>query len=360
MLRIKKIKLTGFKNYGFLEQGFTGRMTGICGPNGRGKTNLLDAVHFCCLARSYFSGQDAACTRFGEEGFRIEAYFDRKGEEHKIVCVYRGTNRKELSLDDVPYNRFSEHIGAFPVVVIAPDDIELVNGGGEGRRKFMDVLLSQLDPSYLQQLIAYNKVLQQRNSLLKNQETHGQSLHTLLDVLDLQLLGPAQVLFEKRMTFARTAIPLIGKHYADIAGNEETVGISYVSQLTGADFAQLLRDQRPRDLAAQRTLTGIHRDDLLFTLNGSPFRTVASQGQRKSLLFAIRLTEYDMIREQKQFAPILLLDDVFEKLDEDRMNNLLRQVCLGYDGQVLITDTHCDRLTEALLSLDTSAQVIRL
>lgn len=360
MLHIDQISLTGFKNYPAASHRFTGLVTGICGLNGRGKTNLLDAVYVCCLTRSYFTSTDAACTRFGEEGFRLEARFSLDGKPQKVVLVYRGLNRKEISLNDIPYDRFSKHIGLLPVVVIAPDDIELVNGAGEIRRKFMDTVLCQLDPEYMQSLITYNKVLQQRNSLLRNQESSPNNLSALLDVLDEQMIVPGTQIYEKRKAFARKLIPLVQQHYREIAGQDEQVTLDYISQLATGRFPDLLRDGRSRDLSAQRSLTGVHKDEWQFNMNGQPFRGLASQGQKKSLLFAIKLSEYDMIKEQKGFAPILLLDDVFEKLDDQRMNNLLQRVCTRAEGQVLITDTHRERLEEAFRSLQIEGQTIQL
>lgn len=360
MLSLNKILITGYKNYRTASHTLTGRVTGICGLNGRGKTNLLDAVYFCCLTRSYFTSTDMACTRFGEEGFRLEAYFSLNGTQQKVVCIYRGQNRKEVSLNEIPYDKFSKHIGLLPVVVIAPDDIELVNGPGEIRRKFMDMVLCQLDPAYLQELITYNKILQQRNSLLKNPDLSPTNLHPLLDALDEQMLQPGRYIHEKRKAFAAELIPLVQTHYRMIAGQDEQVTLDHISQLNEGSLDVLLKQGRARDIASQRSQTGIHKDEWLFRMNGQPFRGLASQGQKKSLLFAIKLAEYDMIRLQKGFAPILLLDDVFEKLDDQRMHNLLHQVCLKGEGQVLITDTHGERLTDAFKKLGVEGQIIEL
>lgn len=360
MLSLQRIQVTGYKNYTRADFSLTGRITGICGLNGLGKTNLLDAVYFCCLTRSYFTTTDSACTRYGDEGFRIEALFSLHGKPQKVVCIYRGQNRKEVSLNDIPYDKFSQHIGLLPVVVIAPDDIELVNGPGELRRKFMDTVLCQLDPAYMQELIRYNKVLQQRNSLLRNPDLSPGNMNALLDALDDQMIAPGQFIYEKRKAFSGRLIPLVQEHYADIAGRNEEVTLEYVSQLHTEKLEMMLRAGRHRDMASQRSLCGIHKDEWQFNMNGQPFRGLASQGQKKSLLFAIKLSEYDLIRQQKGFSPILLLDDVFEKLDDQRMNNLLLRVCSGSEGQVLITDTHCDRLSAAFKQMGTEGQIIEL
>lgn len=360
MLSLNKIHITGFKNYRSTSFEFNHHIVGICGLNGQGKTNLLDAVYFSCLTKSYFTSSDAACTLFGSEGFRIETCFTNQGKTQKVVSIYRGNGRKDISLNDVPYEKFSRHIGQFPVVMVAPDDIELVNGTSEMRRKFIDTVLSQLDSAYLQELITYNKVLQQRNSLLKNWESGTPDHTTLLDILDNQLVTPGNILYEKRKAFLAELMPLVQMHYRKIAGESENISLEYNSQLNHTAFETLILQGRPKDMVLQRSQSGIHKDELGFFLNGQPFRGIASQGQRKSLLFALKLAEYDLMMKNKGFAPILLLDDVFEKLDGQRMHNLLQQVCEEQKGQVLITDTHKDRLEMAFKELGVFGQIIEL
>ncbi len=360
MLTLKRINITQFKNYGLGEFKFSERVIGICGLNGKGKTNLLDAIYYCCFTKSYFSVTDGLTIQFDKDGFRLEAIFELDKAAQKLVCINRGTGKKELLLNDVPYEKLSKHIGQFPVVMIAPDDIELITGGGEERRRFMDTVLSQMDGEYLQQLIVYNKVLQQRNSLLKRFAEQGKTDWPLLEILDEQLIQPGNLIHESRKIFCGHLIPLVQEFYHRIADNNEAVALQYDSLLNETPFIDLLNQFSEKDFLLQRTNAGIHKDDIGMQLNGQPFKTTASQGQRKSLLFALKLAEFELLKTNKGFAPLLLLDDVFEKLDDNRMRQLLHWVCNENAGQVFITDTHKDRLEEAFKGLHVKFQVIEL
>jgi DNA replication and repair protein RecF len=362
MFHLDDIHLTQFKNYPSASYNFNERVVGICGMNGKGKTNLLDAIYYLSFTKSYFSKSDLFNNQFGSDGFRIEGSYTLPATTpiQKVICIYRLGSKKELYLNDVPYEKFSSHIGKFPCVMIAPDDVEIIAGGSEERRKFMDTILSQTDAYYLQELIIYNKVLLQRNSLLKQFAEQGSRDMQLLEVLNSQLIQPGKVIYEKRRQFTEKLVPRARKFYMQIANNDEVIDLKYESQLNTNDFKNLLEANVQKDIALQRTTAGIHRDDLITNLTGKPFKNIASQGQRKSLLFAIKLAEYEILKESKGFSPILLLDDVFEKLDDLRMNNLLHWVCGQNDGQVFITDTHEDRLSNTLRSLDVIPQIIEL
>jgi len=378
MLFLSKISLTQFKNYNFSSFDFTERIIGICGLNGKGKTNLLDAIYYCCFTKSYFSKTDGLNVQFDNDGFRLETTSsisskgggngkdiseDRKEVQkniNEVVCIFRGTGKKEILLNGVAYTKFSDHIGKFPAVIIAPDDIELITGGSEERRRFMDIVLSQVNAEYLQQLMQYNKVLQQRNSLLKLFAEQGKTDWPLLEVLDEQLVAPGNYVYAKRKSFTEELIPLVKKFYERIADNNEAVTIQYDSRLHESTFHDLLNNYRQKDFILQRSNAGIHKDDIFFQLNGQPFKTTASQGQRKSLLFALKLSEFELLKSYKGFAPLLLLDDVFEKLDDNRIQQLLHWVCNENEGQVFITDTHRDRLKETFEKLNTAYQIVEL
>jgi len=357
-----KIALTGYKNYQSQTFFFSERIIGICGLNGKGKTNLLDAINYLCFTKSYFSKSDVLNVHFGTEGFRLEGEIETNKEEQvqKIICIYRSSAKKEFFLNDVAYEKFSHHIGKFPCVVIAPDDIEMITGGSEERRKFMDTLISQIDSEYLRQLIIYNKVLAQRNSFLKNESGKTTFNNGLLEVLDQQLLKPANYIYKTRSQFTKQLFPVVQEFYKSISGNNEVVILEYNSQLNENNFRELLISSLQKDKLLQRTNVGIHKDDLTFLLNENVFKAIASQGQRKSLLFACKLAEFEILKKAKGFPPFLLLDDIFEKLDEKRMKNLLQYVCQKNDGQVFITDTHFDRLEMALAQFGNAVQIIEL
>jgi DNA replication and repair protein RecF len=360
MLQLYKIDITQFKNYDFNSFDFKERIVGICGLNGKGKTNLLDAIYYCCFTKSYFSKTDALSVQFNKDGFRLQANFEKQGEAQKLVCIHRGAGKKELLLNDAPYEKMSQHIGRFPAVMVAPDDIELITGGSEERRRFIDTVISQMDGEYLLQLIQYNKVLQQRNSLLKRFADEGKTDWPLLEVLDEQLIKPGNFIYNKRKQFTAALIPLVQQFYNQIADNNEVVSLQYESQLNAGNFESVLNNCRQKDFILQRTNGGVHKDDISLLLNGQSFKNTASQGQRKSLLFALKLAEFELLKANKGFAPLLFLDDVFEKLDDNRMQQLLHWVCNQNEGQVFITDTHKDRLEDAFVALKTKYQIIEL
>lgn len=357
MLRLQSISLVQFKNYSNRSFGFPARITGIFGDNGTGKTNLLDAIYYLCFTKSYFT-RDSINIQHGKDGFRLEGNFLLQDQPEKAVCIFRETG-KEFLVNETEYQRFSHHIGRYPCVMIAPDDALLITGGSEERRKFLDGLFSQLDPEYLQQLIRYNKILQQRNSLLRSFGETGVKDASLLDVLDKQLSEPGTFLFNKRREFLVPFLPSVKHLYNDIARQPEDISLLYESELLQSDFDELLRTCRQKDIVMQRTTAGIHRDELEINLGTELFRNTASQGQRKSLLFALKLAEMEVLKKEKGFAPLLLLDDVFEKLDETRMTGLLHKVCVENDGQVFITDTNETRLRQHLEALDLEYALIR-
>jgi DNA replication and repair protein RecF len=360
MLSLQSISLFQFKNYTNRSFDFSDRIIGICGNNGVGKTNLLDAIHYLCFTKSYFSRLDSNNVQQGKDGFRLEGDFLLPDRPEKATCILRETGKKEFAINGKPYDKFSHHIGHYPCVVIAPDDATLITGGSEERRRFIDSLLSQSDAEYLRQLITYTKVLQQRNSLLRSFAEGGIGDVSLLDVLDEQLIKPGHYIFNKRKEFFISFLPQVKHLYGEIAMQPEDITMIYESQLLQASFAELLQATRQKDTYAGRTTAGIHRDDIEITFGTQLFRNIASQGQRKSLLFALKLAEMEVLKKEKGFAPLLLLDDVFEKLDERRISNLLRKVCIENAGQVFITDTNQERLTQHLDTLEIDYAIIGL
>jgi DNA replication and repair protein RecF len=366
MLRLQEIALFQFKNHSARRFTFSESVVGICGLNGVGKTTLLDAIHYLAFTKSYFTRIDAQAVQKGQQGFRLDGKMELNGQLESVACILRETGRKEILVNGSAYEKLSQHIGRYPVVIIAPDDASLITEDSRERRTYLDQLLSQLDPLYLQSLISYNKILQQRNSLLKELSEHQTNDYSLLEVLDQQLVTPGNFIHEKRKELLGTLIPLIISIYQEIAQREEknsieeTPTLHYQSPLLHERFETILQKNKSKDIYAQRTTQGVHRDEVEMLLNDQSFRLIASQGQRKSLLFALKLAEMETLSLQKGFPPLLLLDDVFEKLDEQRIKNLLQKVCLDSRAQIFITDTNAERLSTQLKALGISYQLLEL
>ncbi|MEI8075590.1 MAG: DNA replication and repair protein RecF [Bacteroidota bacterium] len=360
MLQLQNIILTQFRNYVQQSFHFQDRIIGICGKNGSGKTNLLDAIYYLSFSKSYFSRADSSNVHHGMMGLRIEGNYILTEQDHNLVFILRENNRKELTLNDETYKRFSDHIGKFSCVMIAPDDISLVSGPGDERRKLIDTIISQFNRTYLLLLIDYQKLLLQRNSVLKQLAESGQIDESLMEILDQQLCSKGNQIFQIRKVFLVEYLELVQEIYCKIAGEADQIELAYDSQLLFQSMESLFLQQKQKDRSLQRTSAGIHKDDILFKMHAQTFKNEASQGQRKSLLFALKLAEWQILKKQKGYTPILLLDDVFEKLDEKRMFQLLNWVCSESDGQVFITDTHSNRLKQQLTETNTSFQLIEI
>lgn len=343
---LERIALANFKNYENQKLDFSTRLNCLVGNNGMGKTNLLDAIYYLCMAKSHFNLADTAITRHDENFFRLEGHFILQEKKEKIVAKVMPRKLKELERNDVAYSKLAEHIGLLPVVFIGPDDIQLIREGSEERRRFLDNTLSQLDQRYLYELITYNKVLQQRNALLKSLAERSGGSMSLLDVYDEQLIDPALYVLEQRAVFTQKFTAIFQSTHQYITGRKEAVQLSYESQLLENDLEDLLKQSRQKDLALQRTTKGVHRDDLVFSLGEHPLKKYGSQGQLKSFLLALKLAQYEMLRQNKGVSPILLLDDLFDKLDAQRVTHLIRLLTEGQFGQIFITDTHETRIAE--------------
>lgn len=358
-MRLISIKLIRFKNYLQQQFRFDHKVIGITGNNGMGKTNLLDAIYYLCFTKSYFHFREFQNIAHGHNGFRIEGIFLKKGASETVTCTFRNA-QKEVRLNEEAYSRFSHHIGQFPAVFIAPDDAQLISGGSEQRRRFTDMLLSQIDTGYLDHLIAYQKILTQRNELLKNAAAQPAFPSALLDTYDEQLAFHGTFIFKKRKEFLSAFTQNVQQYYEKITGDKETIGLQYESVLQQEEFLPLLQHNRHRDAMLQRTSEGVHRDDLLFLMNGYPLKQTGSQGQRKSFLFALKLAQYETLRSFNGFPPLLLLDDIFEKLDNDRIKRLIGIISQPDFGQVFITDTEEERLKKAFAQNFEQLQMIKL
>ena len=360
MVGIQQLTLVQFRNYIQKEFHFTNRIVGIVGPNGVGKTNVLDALYYLSFTKSYFSRPDAQNVHHAYQGLRIDGKYNINNNEVTISCIIRENLKKEFYFDEEMYPKHSQHLGKIPCVMIAPDDVQIITGTSEERRKLMDSLLCQIHPPYLKYLIQYNKILLQRNSLLKLASETGNLDALLLETLNEQLIENGKPIHEYRKQLMQEWLPEVLNLYQHLAGQADHISIKYQSALSDQDFKILLEQSLPKDTILHRTNVGIHKDDLVITIQNQPFKQEASQGQRKSLLFAIRLAEWMTLKKYKGFSPILLMDDIFEKLDENRMVQLLAWVSKSTDGQVFITDTHKDRLTQLLGKHLSSYQLIEI
>lgn len=343
---LKDISLLNFKNCSDAEMAFSDTVNAFVGLNGAGKTNLLDAIHYLCLCKSYFNPIDVQQIKTGEEMFMIQGNFERTGKNEQIICGLKKSQKKIFKKNKKEYDKLAQHIGLFPLVMISPYDISLVMDGSEERRRFLDSVISQTDASYLEELIQYNKHLLNRNAFLK-QVAHTRSLdQDLLSIYNEQLVESGKQIHNKRKSFMETFIPLFNKHYAYISGSEESVALQYVSQLDQGDFASQLLEALPKDRVLERSTVGIHKDELSFTIGGMPMKKFGSQGQQKSFLMALKLAQYSFVAQRKGFKPLLLLDDVFDKLDELRIQKLMAMVSHQDFGQIFITDTGAQRIAD--------------
>jgi len=358
---LQELRLFNFKNYGEASLKFDQPLTCFLGNNGSGKTNLLDAMHYLSFTKSAINPADAQNIKLGESQFMIKGNFLVNKKIKEVVCSFQQGQKKIIREDGQDCIKFSEHVGKYPVVLIAPQDIELIWDGSEVRRKFFDSLLSQVDHSYLETLITYTSFLKQRNSVLKMFAERGQTDQDLLASYDQKIIPAAESIFKKRKRFVQEFIPVFQRHYENLSDSKtEVMDIQFRSDLEGADFAEMLQKNLQRDLMLQRTSNGIHRDDFPFLLNGNEVKRYGSQGQQKSFLIALKLAEFQVISERKKFKPILLLDDIFDKLDDRRINKILKLVTEGMFGQLFITDARPDRCKEILKGMNLKAGIVTL
>jgi DNA replication and repair protein RecF len=336
-VRLQRLLLWDFKNYEEASLRFEKSVVCFLGRNGSGKTNLLDAIHYLSFTKSAINPTDNQNIRFGQGQFMVKGVFEKTGKEHEAVCAYQ-QGKKTLMEDGVAVAKFSEHIGRYPVVLIAPQDIELIWNGSEIRRKFFDSILSQLDKVYLENLIIYTNNLKQRNSALKMFAEKGKTDRDLLASYDQKLVASGNIIFSKRKKLVEEFLPVFLRHYKYLSSEAETAQLVYKSELDGADLQTLFNQNISKDLALQRTTSGIHRDDFLFLINQNELSRFGSQGQQKSFLTSLKLTEFEILSNHKKFKPILLLDDIFDKLDDLRISRLMKMIKEGIFGQIFITD----------------------
>lgn len=358
---LQKIVLTSFKNYQQEEFIFSDKINCFVGNNGTGKTNLLDAIHYLSFCKSFFSALDSLNIRHGDDFFALHGTFERDaGTRELIQCIQKKNQRKRFLLNKKEYDRLSDHIGNFPLVMISPYDRDLINDGSELRRRYIDSVISQFDKIYLDDLIHYNKALAQRNYLLRTFAESGFFDEEALAVWDEQLIRRGQQVGLKRESFLEKFIPVFRHFFSLIGGGDEKVDINYVSQVSSSTYGERFRNALQADRMAQYTTVGIHKDDLDFILDGFPVKKFGSQGQQKSFVVAIKLAQFEYTCQIKGFKPILLLDDVFDKLDDLRVAQLIKLVSKNSFGQVFITDTSEQRIRSIFDTMEIDHKIFRI
>ena len=341
---LKNLTLLNFKNYNAADLKFSSTVNAFVGNNGAGKTNLLDAIHYLCLCKSYFNPIDSQQIKTGEDLFLVQGDFDKDEKNEKISCGLKRNQKKSFKRNKKEYDKLADHVGLFPVVMISPYDINIIMDGSEERRRFIDNVISQTDSRYLDELIVYNKHLLNRNALLKQVAATRTLDIALLQILDEQLVNSGNIIFQKRKEFLLDFIPLFDQHYRFLTNEAEQVSLTYQSQLNEQPFETLLAQSIDKDRILERTTTGIHKDELQFEIAQMPLKKFGSQGQQKSFLIALKLAQYSYLQKFKKFKPLLLLDDIFDKLDQHRIHKLMEMVSHQDFGQIFITDTDKKRV----------------
>jgi DNA replication and repair protein RecF len=359
-MHLKKIALTNFKNYELNELEFSPKINCFVGNNGVGKTNILDAIHYLSLTKSFFNSIDSISIRHGEDYFIIRGTFVRDDEEDQIYCAFQKQKQKLLKRNGKEYQKLSDHVGRYPVVMISPADSALITEGSEDRRKFMNKIISQYSAEYLDSVLRYNKALQQRNKLLKDINSSGKVDVDIISVWDAQLVKYGNYVYNERDILVNELIPVFQEYYSLISSGKESVRLKYRSHLSEGNFPEALQYSLNKDRYLEYTTVGIHKDDLLLEMNDFSVKSLGSQGQQKSYLVALKLAKFDYIKRKAGFSPILLLDDIFDKFDADRVEQIIRLVGNQRFGQIFITDTHQNRLQDILSSHKTDYKLFRI
>ncbi len=357
---LQKLSLLNYKNFETKSFEFDPKINCFVGLNGVGKTNVLDAIYHLSFGKSYFNPITLQNIKHGSDFFVIEGNYEKGDNPEKIVVSAKKGQKKIIKRNGKIYEKFSEHIGFLPLVIISPSDRDLIIEGSETRRKFMDGVISQEDPLYLQTLLKYNKVLAQRNSLLKYFVANNTFNKDTLDIYNEQLHAYGMELFEKRSGFIEEFQPIFMERHKAISNGNETVSLRYESQIQEQPLLHLLEENFQKDRMTQYTNFGIHKDDLVFEIDGHPIKKFGSQGQQKSYLIALKLAQFDFLKAHSQVNPILLLDDIFDKLDEERVGQIIALVDEANFGQLFISDTHAERTEEVIKKVHQSYKMFAL
>jgi len=357
---LKDLRLFNFKNFSEKNFSFSDKINCFTGNNGVGKTNAMDAVYYLSLTKSYLNHLDINNIRFGETFFSLQGTFADETHQDDILLIVQSGQKKVLKRNNKPYDKLSDHIGKYPCVMISPYDQNLIAEGSEFRRKFIDGLISQVNPEYLHHLIRYQKAMAQRNTLLKIFLSQHSFDPAGIEMYDVELIRNGKKIFDLRKEFIKNYLPKFKKYYALISHGAEQVDIQYISDLDETDFAQILKNSLDKDRLAAYTTKGIHKDDLIFMLSGYPIKKFGSQGQQKSFLVALKLAQMQIIKEYSQKNPILLMDDIFDKLDEVRVAQLVKLVHQEDFGQIFLSDTHRERTENIVKQISNNYLIFNL
>ena len=357
---LKSLSLLNYKNFDDYKVEFDAKISCFVGPNGVGKTNILDAIYHLSFGKSYFNPIASQNIKHNEDFFVVDGVYEKNERFEKVIVSLKKGQKKIIKRNGKAYDRFSDHIGFVPLVIISPADRDLIIEGSEIRRKFIDGVISQSDKSYLEYLLNYSKILSQRNALLKYFALNNNFNKDSLDVYNEQLSNYGNKIYNKRKLFLEAFVPIFKSRYKSISNNNEIVELSYSSQLHDNSLLELFNKNINKDRMLQYTSVGIHKDDLDFSIKGYPVKKFGSQGQQKSFIIALKLAQFDFIKRQSGVTPILLLDDVFDKLDEQRVSQIIKLVDDENFGQLFISDTHIDRTEKAIKSVHQSYQIFEL
>ena len=359
---LNQIWLYNFKNHEHKSFDFIDGINAFYGKNGVGKTNVLDAIYYLCNGKSYFTNMDSKIVSTQKDEMSVKGIFNVSlGNTDEVVIHYDKDKKKTIKKNKKKYKRILEHVGNFPAVMVTPTDVALIYDDSKARRKFLDLVLCQTDRQYIQNLTVYNKYLESRHKLLK--QFKGNSLQhdtTLLEAYTAKMLEPAAYIAQKRIAFIDLFVPFFEKAYHDIAGEKVNIGLAYQSNIIVDGLQGQYEKSKQIDISIGRTSKGIHKDDLIFTLNGETLKQYASQGQIKSFLIAIKIAQFDYLQHILKVKPLLLLDDIFEKIDEDRAQRLMDLVSESHFGQIFISDTHHSRLENHIFCLNSKINAIPL
>ncbi len=361
-MNLKRLQLHNFKNFAEVDIQLHPKINFFVGDNGVGKTNLMDAIHYLSFCKSFYNNNDQLNILHNCNFFAIHGHYDDVcGQENvQVSCVLKQDVRKVFKLNKKEYGRMSEHIGLIPLVMVSPYDVDLINQGSEHRRKYFDGVVSQFDRLYLEDLINYNRVLQQRNVLLKTMVEQHRFEMQAIQIWDIQMIEIGQRIHERRKSFLEHLKPVLQEFYDFLTDNKETIDIEYVSQINDKNYSDVLREAFDKDRFAQYSTAGTHKDDYVFKMNSYPVKRFGSQGQQKSFLMALKLAQFSYTCQVKKIKPLLLLDDIFDKLDEKRVAKVIELAGDGKLGQVFISDTHLERIQSLFAQLDLPYKCFRI